>query len=185
MDKLLALAKAFGVTTDELLSGEEPAGVQGCTPPPREETPVYTVPSAPAGDNFDRATGLIGRLIRRYGWLAGVYIAVGGLPIAIIGALARWGFGAMFAASSDMMDSMGGFGGLGGMGGVEFSPGTPPEVQQAILEELGMVPAASPLGGVEGFFLGAATVAMAAGVVMMIAGAVLAAWLYQKGNKKL
>ncbi len=185
VDKLLALAKAFGVTTDELLSGEEPAGVQGCTPPPREETPVYTVPSAPAGDNFDRATGLIGRLIRRYGWLAGVYIAVGGLPIAIIGALARWGFGAMFAASSDMMDSMGGFGGLCGMGGVEFSPGTPPEVQQAILEELGMVPAASPLGGVEGFFLGAATVAMAAGVVMMIAGAVLAAWLYQKGNKKL
>ena len=106
VDKLLALAKAFGVTTDELLSGEEPAGVQGCTPPPREETPVYTVPGAPAGDNFDRATGLICRLIRRYGWLAGVYIAVGGLPITIIGALARWGFGAMFAASSDMMDSM-------------------------------------------------------------------------------
>ena len=124
VDKLLALAKAFGVTTDELLSGEEPAGAQGRTPPPREETPVYTVPGAPAGDNFDRATGLIGRLIRRYGWLAGVYIAVGGLPITIIGALARWGFGAMFAASSDMMDSMGGFGGLGGMGGVEFSAGS-------------------------------------------------------------
>ncbi len=80
-----------------------------------------------------------------------------------------------------MMDSMGG---VGGMGGVEFSPGTPPEIQQALLEELGLAPAASPLGGIEGFFLGFATVLIVIGVLTMIAGAVLAAYLYQKGNKK-
>ena len=178
VDKLLSLARAFGVTTDELLSGEEPAGGPEQATPSQEEPPVYTVPNTPASDSIDRATGLIGRLIRRYGWLAGVYIAVGGLPFAIIGALARWGFGAMFAASSDMM------GGFGGMGGVEFSPGTPPEVQQAILEELGMA-SASPFGGVERFFLGFATVIIIMGVAMMIAGAVLAVVLYRKGNKKL
>lgn len=184
VDKLLALAKAFGVTTDELLSGEEPAGAQEQAPPPREGPPVYTVPNAPASGNFDRATGLIGRLIRRYGWLAGVYIALSGLGSAVIGALARWGFGAMFDTSRDMMGSIGGFDGFGGMGGVEFSPGTPPEVQQAILEQLGMAPAASPFGGIEGFFLGFATVILVIGVLTMIAGAVLAAYLYQKGNEK-
>ena len=181
VDKLLALAKAFGVTTDELISGDEPAGQWEQIPPPGEKPPVYTAPGNAGGDSFGRIAGLVGRLVRRYGWLAGVYIAVGGLPFAIIGALARLGFGAMFAASNDMM---GDFGGFGSMGGVEFSPGTPPEVQQAVLEELGMAPAASHFGGVEGFFLGFATVIIVMGVAMMIAGAVLAVWLYKKGNKE-
>lgn len=189
VDKLLALAKAFGVTTDELLSESGPAGAQAQAAPPQKEPYRGTLPpqpgqTPPAGDSFDRATGRIGRLIRRYGWLAGVYIALSGLGTTIIGALARWGFGTFFDTSRDMMGSIGGFDGFGGMGGVEFSPGTPPEVQQAILEQLGMAPAASPFGGIEGFFLGFATVIIIMGVVMMIAGAVLAAYLYQKGNKK-
>lgn len=181
VDKLLALAKAFGVTTDELLSGDEPPrspgegeAFRGTLPPQPEHLP-------PAGDRFDRAAGLIGRLARKYGWLAGVYIALSGLGAAVVGLLARWGFGAMFAASNNMT---GGLGGFGGMGGVEFSPGTPPEVQQAILEELGAGSAGSPLGGIEGFFLGFAAVILAIGVLTMIAGTVLAVYLYQKGNKK-
>lgn len=185
VDKLLALAKAFGVTTDELLSEEEPAGAGEQAPPPRED-PVDTVPNAPAGNDFDKATGLIGRLIQRYGWLFGVRVALGGLGTAVIGALARWGFGAMFDTSKRMMSGLGGFDGFGGMGGmIEFSPNTPPELQQQILEELGYAPAASPLGGVEGFFLGFATVILILGVLTMIAGAVLAAYLYQKRNKKV
>lgn len=181
VDKLLALARAFGVTTDELLSEGEPPRPQEAGEPYRGTLPPQPEHTPSEGDTFDKATGLIGRLIRRYGWLAGVYIAVGGLPFAIIGALARWGFGAMFAASNDMMGSIGGF---GGMGGVEFSPGTPPEVQQAILQELGLAPAASPFGGIESFFLGFTTVIIVLGVVMMVAGAALAVYLYQKGNRK-
>lgn len=187
VDKLLALARAFGVTTDELLSEDEPAGSREQTPL-REEPPVYTVPSTPAPDNFDKATGLIGRLLRRYGWLVGVYIAIGGLPFTIIGALARWGFGAMFAASSDAMVDFGGFGSLGD---VQFSPGTPPELQQAILEQFGQIGQApnfsvsvSPPDGIQSFFQGFATVIIIIGVVMMITGTALAVYLYQKGNKK-
>lgn len=183
VDKLLALAKAFGVTTDELLSGEEPAGAREQAPPPREEPPAYTVPNAPAGDNFDKATGLIGRLIRKYGWIFGVRVALGGLGFTVIGALARWGFGAMFHTADSMMNSMGGSGWSGGMGGVEFSPNTPPEIQQAVLDELGLAPVSPPLGGFEGFALGFATVILVAGVITMIAGAVLAVYLYQKGNR--
>ena len=181
VDKLLALARAFGVTTDELLSEDEPAGFQEQAPPSREEPPVYTVPSTPAPDNFDKATGLIGRLLRRYGWLFGIRVALSGLGVAIVGALARWGFGTMFNTSGQMFNSMGGF---GGMGGVQFSPGTPPEVQQAILEKMGLASAASPLGGIEGFFLGFATVILIIGIITMIAGTVLAAYLYQRRNKK-
>lgn len=184
VDKLLALARAFGVTTDELLSESEPAGASEQAPPPREEPPGYNLPNAPASGSFDKATGVIGRLAKRYGWLAGVYIALSGLGAAIIGVLARWGFGAIFDTSKDMMGSIGGFDGFGGMGGVEFSPNTPPELQRQILEELGYAPAASPLDGMERFALGFATVILVTGVLTMIAGAVLAAYLYQKGNKK-
>ncbi len=179
VDKLLALARAFGVSTDELLSGDEPAGAEERPSP--EEPPVYTAPTPPAEDTFDKATGLIGRLIRQYGWLAGVRIALSGLGVTIVGALARWGFGAIFDTSSQMMGGMGGF---GAMGGVEFSPGTPPEVQRQILEELGLAPAASPLGGIESFALGLATVILVIGIVTTIAGAALAAYLYQKGNRR-
>ena len=187
VDKLLALAKSFGVTTDELLSENEPPRPREPGEPYRGTLPPQPERVPPAGDTFDKATGLIGRLLRRYGWLAGVYLAVAGLPFTIIGALMRWGFGAMFAASNDMMNSMGGF---GNMGDVQFSPGTPPEVQQAILEQFGQTGqsagfSVSPLDGVQSFFLGFATVIIVMGVVMMIAGAILAVYLYQKGNKKL
>jgi transcriptional regulator with XRE-family HTH domain len=180
VDKLLALAKAFGVTTDELLSGDAPAGTAEQAPPPREKPPVYTVPNPPAEDGVDRATGLVGRLVRKYGWIFGLRAALGGLAAAIIGALARWGFGAIFDTSKGFMS---GFGDFGGMGGVEFSPNTPPEVQRALLEELGYAPAASPLDGMEGFALGFATVILVIGIVTMIIGAALAIYLYQKGNE--
>lgn len=181
VDKLLALARAFGVTTDELLDGGEPSRDREEAEAPGEERPGQTAPNAPREGSFEKTTGLIGRLIRTYGWLAGVRIALSGLGTAIIGALARWGFGAMFGASENMMSS---FGGFGGMGGVQFSPGTSPEIQRAVLEQLGMAPASSPLGGIEGFFLGFATVILIVGIITMIAGAALAAYLYQKGNKK-
>lgn len=179
VDKLLALARAFGVTTDELLDGGEPSHDREEAEAPREEPPGQTAPSAPQDGNFEKTTGLIGRLIRTYGWLAGVRIALSGLGITLVGVLARWGFGAMFGASESMMSSFGGFG-----GGVEFTPGTSPEIQRAVLEQLGMAPASSPFGGIEGFFPGFATVILVIGIVTMIAGAALAAFLYQKGNKR-
>lgn len=179
VDKLLALARAFGVTTDVLLDGGEPSRGQEEAEAPGEDPPHRTPSDPPQEGNFEKTTGLIGRLIRTYGWLAGVRIALSGLGFTLVGALARWGFGAMFGASESMMSSFGGFG-----GGVEFSPGTSPEIQRAVLERLGMAPASSPFGGIEGFFLGFATVILVIGIVTMIAGAALAVYLYQKGNKQ-
>ena len=178
VDRLLALARAFGVTTDELLDGGEPSHDRKEAEAPREEPHRTAAPDSPQEGNFEKTTGLIGRLIRKYGWLAGVRIALSGLGVTLVGALARWGFGAMFGASESIVS------GFGGMGGVQFSPGTSPEIQQAVLEQLGLAPASPSFGGIESFFLGFATVILLIGIVTMAAGAALAVYLYQKGNKK-
>lgn len=72
--KLLLLAKLFGVTTDYLLSEEEPA------PEPVQQHAANWVDSIP---------GVLGMLIRKYGWLLGVRLAVGGALFAFIGLLGR------------------------------------------------------------------------------------------------
>lgn len=152
LDKLLALARVFGVTTDELLKGSEPdAG----------EAPFEERKSAPpdAGRQFDHAMGFFGRLIRRYGWLAGVYIAVCGLGVTVVGALARYMFQGMFAVNDA-------FGGL--------------DVDFALWGGLG---GATAVTGASQALATFATVILAVGVCMMIAGVVLAVILYQKGRK--
>ena len=176
--KLLALAREFGVTTDELLSEEEPAASPDCSEGWEEPPP----PAAPAENNFDRATGLIGRLIQKYGWLFGVRVALGGLGLTVIGALARWGFGAFFDTAAQMTGGMGGFGGYMEIDGMVISPsGFTSEVEQALLDQMGLAPA-TPFGGVEGFFLGFATVILVLGILTTLAGGALALWLYKKGN---
>ncbi len=96
VDKLLALAKAFGVTTDELLCQDEPAEARQAPPAAPSS---HTAPSAPVEDNFGKTIGLVSRLIQRYGWLLGVRVALSGLGVTLVGALARCGFGAMFGTA--------------------------------------------------------------------------------------
>ena len=88
VEKLVALARAFGVTTDQLLSPDEP---EAGTPPPWDPVPPQEGLSA-----FQEGVGLLGCLIRRYGWLAGVYVALCGLGIAAAGILAMVLYRQMF-----------------------------------------------------------------------------------------
>lgn len=172
--KLLALARAFGVTTDHLLDDrEEPE--RDMLPP--QEPAVSTTPPAPPPppqqDPFSNLPGFIGKMARRWGWLAGIYIALEGAGVALVGGIARWGFGSMFASSHRMMN------GFGMPGGWAYSG--PPELEAEIMEELGIVQA-SPLSGVESFFLGFTTLIMVIGIVVVIAGLVLAYVLWKKGQ---
>ena len=89
--KLRLLAKEFGVSTDWLLSEDGPE---------QETAPGGTVrqaaPTAGRGSDWvDALPGALGRLCRRFGWLAGVYIALSGLGITIVGVIARVMFGIM------------------------------------------------------------------------------------------
>lgn len=87
LDKLRLLAKEFSVSADWLLDDtqDEPQETKQEARPPEEKTSwVESVP------------GVLGRLLRRYGWLFGVYLAVGGAGILDIGALAGYTTRRMF-----------------------------------------------------------------------------------------
>ena len=176
--KLAALARAFGVTVDELLSQEPPAGEQV---PPEAAVPPEAGKAERKEDVFDRSVGLLGRLIRRYGWLAGVRIALSGLGITLVGALARFLFGAMFQTSNSMLS---GFGGMGGVV-IEGAENLPPEALWQITGDLGggFGGMFSRFGGVESAFLTFVTIILLAGLGITIAGVVLAVYLYRRGNR--
>ncbi|MBQ4607271.1 MAG: helix-turn-helix transcriptional regulator, partial [Clostridia bacterium] len=112
--KLPGLAKVFGVTIDWLLSEEEPVreevrntpeeddGIlrggtsadwrkeQSGTDAASDTDTAYRPEGAVQSDFLDRLPGILGRLVRMWGWLAGVYVAIGGAGIAGIGALAKF-----------------------------------------------------------------------------------------------
>ena len=172
INKLLALARAFGVTTDHLL--DEGAEPERPASPPTAQEPSAPPPPPQAAPGAG-LPGFIGRMVRRWGWLAGVYIALQGAGVALVGALARWGFGSMFAGSHQMM---GGFGLSGG--GWTYSG--PPELEGAIMGELGVVQA-TPFSGFESFIMGFATVILAIGILMILGGLILAFVLWKNGKK--
>ena len=175
-NKLLALAKAFGVTTDHLLNEDEEP--ERDTPP--QPAPEAPVPPPPPGEGqFSNLPGFIGRMVRRWGWLAGVYIALQGAGVALVGLIARWGFGSMFRAQSQMMGGMGGF----GMAGGGWAYSGPPELEGAVMDALGIAPQVSPLSGVQGFFLGFATLILVIGILWLVAGLILAFVLWKNGKK--
>lgn len=74
-ENIIALARIFGITTDELLMGQPPASQA----------------AAPDGGVtwLDRLPSFLGRLFRRFGWLTGVYLAVFGLAACGLAWLAR------------------------------------------------------------------------------------------------
>ena len=73
LSKLAALAALFGVTADWLISEEDP-----------EPAPANAPVSAASSNWVDSVPGVIGKLFRKYGWLLGLYFAIGGAIMAVI-----------------------------------------------------------------------------------------------------
>ena len=160
LKKLRLLAEVFGVSTDWLLSDDEPQE--------EEKSDFETGQSAKHyPDWIDSRPGTLGRLLRRYGWLLGVYIAVYGAAFTLIGGLARFLSRKMFTSFNDVADSM-----LGG-----FSDGT------VIYDEFG-----NQMGNAVADFAAnnpvsiMGTVIMVIGIVAVIGGVILAIVL-KKQNK--
>ena len=155
--KLLQLSKAFDVTTDWLLSQEEPE-----QPQQPESAPVQN------STWVDSVPGVIGKLIRRYGWLYGVYTALAGLGFVVIGALAKIMTRRMFSSFPSGME----FSEFFGSNSVGFDEAgnmvTPfgPEMSFAANNPV------STMG----------TVIIVIGVVFIIAGVVLAVYLKNHGQ---
>lgn len=112
LSKLRLLADAFGVTADWLLSEEgmpEPAPIL----PPVEEPASHAQPASTApADWLNAVPGFIGRMLRRYGWLFGVYLMLAGLGFALLGGVASGLAGSMEHSFNQAVNQMGGFGGL-------------------------------------------------------------------------
>ena len=178
LSKLVLLAKAFDVTTDWLLSESEPE------PEESPEPEIPPVPESPAqsGNWVESIPGVIGRLIRRYGWLYGVYTALAGLGFIVIGAIAR---GVSLSMERSFFGDMGGMSSFGGYGGFSDFAGS----GTIWYDSAGNV-ISSPFGSSgsgAGFTNPVAivgTVIIVIGVVMLIAGVALAVYLKKRGKLK-
>lgn len=169
--KLLALAKAFGVTTDHLL--DEEAEPERGAPPSREDPVPPPPPQSTPGSNLP---GFLGKMVRRWGWLAGIYLALQGAGAVLFGLLGRFMVSGFFRGVGDM----GGVGGLGMGGGWTYSG--PPELEEAIMGELGVVQT-SPFSGIRSVMMAIPTLALVIGLIMVIGGLILAYVLWKQGKK--
>ena len=151
LSKLALLAKTFGVTADWLISEDNPpeSAAQGAS----QKQPAAPAPNA---NWVDSLPGAVQSLVRRYGWLAGAYIAASGAGMTIIGIIARIAVGKM----------MNGFGSTSPFGGaysygstfVSFAQNNPVSVM--------------------------ATIMIIIGTIILIAGIGLALYLKNKSNEK-
>lgn len=160
LSKLVLLAKTFGVTTDWLLSEED-----------EEPCNEQTAHTAPQQNWVESIPGVIGKLCRRYGWLAGIYIAVGGLGFTIFGIIAKLMLGSFNDTASNMMY---GFDGMS-----SFNGDIPPELLGDIFDSGGYSFVESTTTGIDTIF----TIIIVLGVLVMIAGAVLAVLLKKRSDK--
>ncbi len=179
LNKVVLLARVFGVTTDALLmddAEEEPAAEEQS-----ESAPVYTA----QGNWVESVPGVIGRLLRRYGWLSGVYLALSGAGMAVIGALARGISNAMvrdfnnaagsllgeynapsyYWGDAELLDSV-----LGGLSGAQVY------INGELVNTASSAAVSNPVA-----MLGGGMIAI--GVIMMIGGAALAVVLKKKSGE--
>lgn len=178
--KLKALADAFGITADQLLSGEKPPEqtASGSGLPPQAP------PDRGSGNGWE-APGLwghLGRMVKRYGWLFGVYVALSGLGIALVGGIARFAFDRMFRVAANDMFGLGGGWGFSAVDAVGNPIDLPPEVAEELFgsPSFGGVTVLSDMGQI---FVTIATVILAVGIVTAVAGVILAFWLRKKGRE--
>ena len=167
--KLLALAKAFGVTTDHLLNEDEEPERAAPPAPPQEAAP----PPPPEQGQFSNLPGFIGKMVRRWGWLAGVYLALEGAGLTLFGLVGRFMVSGFFRGMGDM--------GSFGMGGGWTYSG-PPELEAAIMGELGIAQP-SPFSGIRSVMMAIPTLALVIGLIMVIGGLILAYVLWKQGRK--
>ncbi len=163
--KLKLLAQAFGVTTDWLLSEEEPA-------PQTESEPqvTYRIPKRQPVDHFDRATGMIGKAARRWGWLAGIYVALPGVGMMLIGLIASSVSNSMVNSFEQMTGGLGLANGFGSGGYLEING----QMYPLDGNQLSVPNPVSTVGGIIAFI----------GFCILATGIALAVYLKKKGQEK-
>ncbi len=168
--KIPLLAKEFGVSADWLLSEAEPA----------ENAPEEPVTPAPSRDAYpdwvNKLPSHILRMVKKFGWLYGVRLAVSGLLITAVGCLARFMFRSMlFPGFSSGLD-FSATGNLGGFSTGGFNPGFGISISGADPFSSFQSSTWQIFSVFTGFIIGL-------GVVLMLFGIVLAVVLKKWGNQ--
>jgi len=152
LETVVTLSRTFGVTTDYLLSSDSPV---------HTAQPV----TEDRADWLDRLPAFIGKLFRRFGWLAGVYMTVAGAIFTAIGALSRYMVRQMFSGFN---------GGFGGFDSVIIQSDVP-GFSDYYAQQLQQAAANNPVS-IMGTFI------MVIGIVLMVGGILLALYLKKKSN---
>lgn len=190
--KLLLLARAFEVTTDWLLSEEEPAPEALPQPEPQSAPRMEPrpEPSAPAPDAswLDSLPGVIARLVKRYGWLLGVREAIGGALLTFMGILMKAVTGSMSTVmnTAPFSSPFGGFSSsvtwTDEFGNVIDAPISDAELGAVLGNEFGYNPFASASVSMTDPMDTMANFVIFLGVVMLVMGIAVAVWLKRKGS---
>lgn len=170
LSKLRQLSSIFGVTTDWLLNDD--LGVEEPEQKNEEKHESSTVYVHHASDDWvDKLPKFIGKMFRRFGWLYGVYIAIGGAGFTLIGGLAKYISRKMFSGFNYTVSGMNDFGGM------DFLiPGTQWYMDGELVTSGSYTSTFYSSNPVE--IMG--TVIMILGIVLMIVGVILAVWLRKK-----
>ena len=165
LSKLAALAALFGVTADWLISEEEPS----------TESASKMEAAAPAPNWVESVPGVIGKLIRKYGWLLGVYLAVAGALMSVIGAIARWVSIALQNSAEDTMSGM--LDAFNGMAGNSpFYPSMGDSITDSMQNAISNATTVNPVAII-------GTVIIVIGAIFCIGGIALAVYLRKKGKQ--
>lgn len=198
ISKLPLLAREFAVTADWLLDDsaepeEEPIPEESI---PEEEprrmysdAPVNTYP-----EWIDRLPGFLGRMLKKYGWIFGVRIAISGAIFTAMGFVAKAMFSSMNRMANDSFDSIGNM--FGGGGSTIFYDNAGNVIDPSSLgidvSQFG-VTSGDPFG-FSNFTVSASlpepfaifcNFIIGVGLVMLIVGALLAWYLKKKGQEAL
>ena len=149
LNNLALLAKEFDVTADWLISEEEPV----------EATHSQTQNESSAW--LDHVPGFIGKMLKKYGWIFGIYLAVVGALFAGFGAIAKFVSEVMLGNFNSTVGNM-------------FPTGT--GFYEDPINPFGKITSFNPVSIV-------GTVILVLGVIMIIAGIVLAVVLKKKNSK--
>ena len=145
LSKVVLLAQVFQITTDQLLSPQAP------------QTSASSSSSSPVSSSKYQTLPLLGRMVRRWGWLAGIYLLLQGAGITLVGAIARYAFSAMLQPAYQFPGLSGG--------------------------EMNLLFADAPFRRMSSFMIQSPTFILLFGILVMIAGAVLAFVLWRERNK--
>ena len=157
ISNLLLMAGTFGVTTDHLLSEDEPESFEPQTE--KENKAECRNSKSKFFDGAAKGLGIIGRIANTFGWLGGVYVAFSGVPFLIVGFVMRY-----FAKRSFEI--------------FEFVSGT--GTGTVVVDSFGKTYSSAAEAMLSDPFIIISSVVIGIGTLAVVLGLILAVYLYKK-----